>query len=153
MYSKRRQPAHQVDRKVSADHHSVWIMEMGVCWCLWLLKALRLIIAMYLYNEKSNDELKVAHLPDSSLTWATLYWNKCYGQIILCHLLSVYFFFFLHFAVLMGYPPREIDSYNPNCTLHSLRICSGDSLIMEELPPDKIRTEGGHCIKVKGNTE
>ncbi len=50
---------------------------------------------------------------------------------------------YLFNLVLIGYPPHEIESYDPTSTLHSLRIHSGESIILEELPAEKIRTEGG----------
>ncbi len=47
------------------------------------------------------------------------------------------------YAVLLGYPPREIESYDPGCTLLSLRIRSGETLKLEELPAHKARTKAG----------
>ena len=42
-------------------------------------------------------------------------------------------------AVLLGFPPQEIASYDPSATLLSLEIRSGDTIILEELPSDQAR--------------
>ena len=39
--------------------------------------------------------------------------------------------------VLCGYPPKELPNYNPQSTLESLLIKSGDTLTLEELNSEK----------------
>ena len=39
---------------------------------------------------------------------------------------------FILYTVLCGYPPKEIQSYEPTATLQSLQIQSGESIIVEE---------------------
>ena len=46
-------------------------------------------------------------------------------------------------SVLLGYPPRELVSYSPDSSLHSLRIQTGETLFLEELPSDKARRNSG----------
>lgn len=43
-------------------------------------------------------------------------------------------------AVLVGYPPRDLHSYNPASTLQSLGFHTGETLFLEELAPEKART-------------
>ena len=43
------------------------------------------------------------------------------------------------FAVLFGYPPKELPDYNPLLTLESLGIKSGDTVTLEELKSERQR--------------
>ena len=45
-------------------------------------------------------------------------------------------------AVLRGYPPQELPSYDPTATLQDLHLKSGETLIVEETTRKRERTVG-----------
>ena len=55
------------------------------------------------------------------------------------HGLSIHQIYTHTFAVLFGYPPKELPDYNPLLTLESLGIKSGDTVTLEELKSERQR--------------
>lgn len=43
-------------------------------------------------------------------------------------------------AVLYGYPPKEVPSYDPTTTLESLQLKSGETIIVDETDKPRLRT-------------
>ena len=76
----------------------------------------------------------------SSKEWAKLYFN-------------VYWNAWLLYTVLYGYPPKEVPISDPNATLLSLHIKTGETLILETRDtPVPIQTSDSSVIDLTGDS-